>query len=69
MEEERHAKEKIIKDIMKRKIAEIVVKNPVECYKQKLTLPHKKNNTIRRTNITVLYFEHPSSHCAIIIIL
>ena len=68
MEKERHVREKILKDITKRKIVDIVVKNPVECYKQKLTLPYQKN-TIRRTNIQVLDFEHPNLHCAIFIIL
>ena len=42
MEKERHTRETIIKDITKRKTVEIVVKNPVECYKQKLTLLHKR---------------------------
>ena len=42
MEKDRYAREKLIKDITKRKTVEIVVKNPVECYKQKLTLPHKR---------------------------
>ena len=61
MEKERNAREKRIKDITKIKTVEIVVTNHVEQYKQKLTLPHKK--------LTILYFEHSSSHCAIIIIL
>ena len=42
MEKERDAREKLIKDITKRKTVEIVATNPVECYKQKLTLPHKR---------------------------
>ena len=42
MEKERHAREKKIKDITKRKTVQIVVTNHVECYKQKLTLPHKR---------------------------
>ena len=38
----KQGKEKIIKDITKKNTVDIVVKNPVECYKQKLTLPHKR---------------------------
>ena len=60
---------KIIKDITKKNTVAIVVTNHVECYKHKMTLPTKRNNTIGRTNIKVLNFEHPCSHYAMIIIL
>lgn len=35
-------KRKKIKDITKGKKVEILVKRPVKCYKQKLTLPHRR---------------------------
>ena len=42
MENERNAREKIVTDITKGKTVEIVVTNPVEFQKQKLSLPHKR---------------------------
>ena len=37
MEEEKHMREKIIKEVMKRKTVDIIVKNHVEWNKQKMT--------------------------------
>ena len=42
IEKERHTREKVIKDITKRKAVSIVVTNHVEYYKQKMTFPQMK---------------------------
>lgn len=42
MEEEKHMREKIIKEVMKKKTVDIIVKNHVEWYKQKMTWIQKR---------------------------